>query len=357
MLRSAGISDAGMQQQLAVRRKVTLSSARWTLIARLAGRRALQTVPLILGIAVVSFLLIHFAPGDPILALTGDFPLPEETVQQLREDYGLDLPVHEQLFRYLGNLARGEFGQSFGHRKPVVEVIVSHAPATLLLMISALGLAVALGLPLGVLAAQRQGTLVDNLSSGLGLAGFAVPVFWLGQLLIIAFALQLGWLPASGMESLRSPSSGLGRALDVGAHLLLPMIALSFRYLALVTRVTRTSMQESLAADFITTARAKGLLRRTVVYRHGLRNALIPVVTVVGYEMGFALSGSVLVETVFGWPGVGRLLYDAILSRDTPLILGLFVVLSVTVVAVNFVTDMVYSILDPRVSYGAKARA
>ena len=207
-----------------------------------------------------------------------------------------------------------------------------------------------IGVPLAFLFARGDFPGRRVLSGLVSLPVLLPPLVWL-------FALQLGWLPASGMESLRSPSSGLGRALDVGSHLLLPMIALSFRYLALVTRVTRTSMQESLAADFITTARAKGLLRRTVVYRHGLRNALIPVVTVVGYEMGFALSGSVLVETVFGWPGVGRLLYDAILSRDTPLILGLFVVLSVTVVAVNFVTDMVYSILDPRVSYGAKARA
>jgi peptide/nickel transport system permease protein len=313
--------------------------------------RILQAVPLLLGVVVVNFTLVHLAPGDPITALTGEFPAPPEYVARLRAEFGLDRPLWEQLFRYIVSILQGNLGFSFIRRAPVLDLVVERAGPTALLMLSAMALSVLLGVLLGVVSARRVYSATDNALTVAGLVGYSIPVFWLGQVLIVLFALTLGWLPASGMVSLRTPPEGLARALDIGAHLLLPALCLSTRYIALNTRITRTSMLEVMHTDYIVTAKAKGLPERAILVRHALRNALLPVVTIVGYNLGFALSGSVLVETVFGWPGLGRLLFESIGSRDYPLLLGIFLFLSVVVVVTNLVTDILYAYLDPRIRY------
>jgi peptide/nickel transport system permease protein len=209
----------------------------------------------------------------------------------------------------------------------------------------------AIGILLGVIAARRPYSAGDYAATFVSLAGYSMPVFWLGQIMLIVFALHLAWFPTQGMYSLRAPSQGLGRILDVAHHLVLPALTYSFYHLALIYRLTRVKMQEVMALDFITTARAKGVAESRVVYRHALRNAILPVVTVIGLNFGFMLAGSVLTETVFAWPGMGRLLYEAIGARDYPVLMGLFTVLSVMVICANVLTDVVYALIDPRVVY------
>jgi peptide/nickel transport system permease protein len=216
---------------------------------------------------------------------------------------------------------------------------------------TALALAAVAGVALGVAASRRPGSGLDIAATGVSLTGYSIPDFWLAQLLVLAFAVGLGWLPAQGIRAVREQFTGLAAALDVARHLVLPALALSFRYLALIARLTRASMLEAMSQDFILAARARGLAERVVLIQHGLRNAALPVVTVIGYNFAFVLAGSALVETVFGWPGVGRLLYDAILQRDTPVLLGILLMVSATVVVVNLLVDLVYAVLDPRVRY------
>lgn len=320
-------------------------------LAVYVARRLLQAIPLLVGVVVINFTIIQLAPGDPVTALIGDFPAPEEYVQQVRKEFDLDRSVPEQLLAYLGNLARGNLGFSFANRQPVLRVIAERIPATALLTLTALTFAALVGVALGVLAARRPYSWFDNLTSTVALVGFSLPVFWLAQILIIAFALWLGWLPAQGMESLRESRYGFARALDVGAHLILPALALSVRFLAINSRIARASMLEVLGRDFIATARAKGLPERRVLTRHALPNAMLPIVTIISYNFGFALAGSALVETVFAWPGIGRLLYDSIFARDYPVLMGIFLVVTVSVIIANLVTDVLYAHLDPRVSY------
>jgi peptide/nickel transport system permease protein len=232
-----------------------------------------------------------------------------------------------------------------------MELIADRVPATLLLMGPSLALFIGLGVLLGIVAARRPNSGADLFMTGLSLVGWSVPVFWLGQLLIIGLALKLGLFPTQGMLNLRVPSQGFGRALDVAWHLVLPATALGMRFLALATRMTRASMLQVLRLDFMTTARAKGLPERVVLSRHALPNALLPVITIVGLNVGTMLSGSVLVEVVFGWPGMGRLLYDGVLGRDYPLIIGIILIVSIAVVVVNLITDVVYAMVDPRIRY------
>lgn len=329
---------------------------RWALAAY-ALRRCAQAVILILGLIVFTFLLIRLAPGGPVSALVGNFPAPDSYVREVREEYGLNEPLWRQITLYVWNLLQGDLGYSFANREPVLDLIMARAGNTAMLMLSAMALAVAVGIPLGTVAARRPGSFLDSTVSTVGLAGYGMPVFWLGQLLILGLALRWSVFPPGGMTSLRAPVGGLGYMTTVAVHLALPAFTLSFRYMALYLRVTRASMLDALRADFVLTARAKGLSRLTVSTKHALRNALLPVVTVVGYELGFALSGSVLVETVFSWPGIGRLLYTSITNRDTPVVLGIFLVFSVTVVIVNLLTDLLYAKLDPRVRLGAVGHA
>jgi peptide/nickel transport system permease protein len=320
-------------------------------LRRYAGGRLLQAVPLLLGVVVVNFLLIALAPGDPVATLLGEYPAPPEYVARLRQEFGLDRPIPVRLALYAWNVARGNLGFSFAYRLPVATLVAERLGNTFLLMATAIALAALVGVALGVAAARRPGSLLDAASTGVSLAGYSIPDFWLAQLLVLLFAVALGWLPAQGIRSVREEYTGLAAALDMGRHLILPALALSFRYMALIARLTRASMLEAMSQDFILAARARGLPERLVLVQHGLRNAALPVVTVIGYNLAFVLAGSALVETVFGWPGVGRLLYDAILQRDTPVLLGILLMVSATVVAVNLAVDLLYAVLDPRVRY------
>ncbi len=318
----------------------------WRYILRRLG----MALPLLVGIVTINFTIIQLAPGDPVSVLVGEFPAPPEYVAQLRHDLGLDRPAPERYVRYMASLAHGDLGFSFRNRRPVAEVIFSRLPNTLLLMTSGIILAGVVGVALGVLASLRPYSLLDNVSSVLALVGYSVPVFWLGQVLLVVFAVELGWFPVQGISSIDSPE-GLGHVWDVAWHLALPMAALALRYLAVNTRITRASMLDEFQRDFIVTARAKGISNRQVVLKHALRNALIPVVTVIGFDFGFILTGSVLVETIFAWPGIGRLLFESLTARDYPVILGIFLIGGATAVIANLLTDVAYAALDPRIRY------
>ncbi len=314
-------------------------------------RRALEGVPILLCILVLNFLLIHAAPGDPATYLAGQMQGTEEFQQQLKREFGLDRPLYEQLVVYLGKVLRGDLGYSYRYRQDVMGLVLSRVGNTLLLMGSGFVVATAAGILLGAIASQRAYSYGDHLATFLALAGYSMPVFWLGQLLLITFSLNLGWFPAQGMTSLRLRATGTNALLDLLHHLVLPATTYAVYHLTLVFRLTRGKMQEVLKEDYIITARAKGLEERRVVYKHGLRNALLPVITVLGINFGFMLAGSVLVETVFAWPGMGRLMYEGILSRDYPVLMGVFTIVSVMVIIANIVTDVVYSFVDPRVVY------
>lgn len=313
--------------------------------------RVLQSVPLLFGVVTVAFALIHLAPGDPVLALVGDFPAPEEYVRRVRAEFGLDRPLLDQYVRYLGNFVRGELGYSFVQRRPVLHVIAERAAATALLTGSALVVATLVGVGLGTLSARRPFSWLDGAVSGAALIGFSIPVFWLGQLLILFFAVRFGALPAQGMVSVRLGLTGWDRLIDVAAHLVLPASALALRPVAMTTRLTRASLLEVLGREFIRTAQAQGAGPHRVLWRHALPNALLPVVTLVGYNLGFLLAGSALIETVFGWPGIGRLMYDSVFTRDYPVLLGVFVTVALSVVAANLLTDLLYGYLDPRIQH------
>jgi ABC-type dipeptide/oligopeptide/nickel transport system permease component len=310
--------------------------------------------PLVLAIVVTTFLIVHIVPGDPVQALVGDFPTPPGYIEQVRRDFGLDQPLSTQLWLYLVNLAHGNLGFSFSNRQPVLDLVFDRARFTLLIMIPALSFAAILGVTMALAAAPRAGGLFDSGITGLSVVGFSIPIFWLGQLLVIMFAIQLGWLPAQGMISARESYTGWPWARDVLWHMVLPVFSVTIFYVAIVARVARASVLEALSQDFVLTARAKGLGRRAVLWRHVLPNAMIPVVTVIGYNFGHSLTGAILVETVFAWPGLGNLFITSIGNRDYPVLLGIFLVTAIAVVIANLITDILYAALDPRVrsSYG-----
>lgn len=314
-------------------------------------RRVLASVPLLLAIISVNFGLIRLAPGDPVYMIIGEAAQYDDRfVQEVRARFGLDRPVYEQYLSYVSRVAQGDLGVSFYFdQQPVLEVILSRLPQTLILLALGYGMAVVVGVWLGSRAARRPYSMTDNAASVVGLLGYSIPSFWLGMLLILVFSVQFGWFPVGGMMDVRTPATGFGMIVDRARHLVLPAIALGAFHLALITRLTRGSMLEVLQLDFITTARAKGLLERDVYRRHALRNALLPVVTAAGYTVGFLLAGSVLVETVFAYPGMGRLLYQALIARDFPLMLGVLIVVSVAVILANLVTDLIYGKIDPRI--------
>jgi len=318
---------------------------------RYIARRLLAGVPLIVGVLAIAFGLIHLAPGDPIQALAGDGG-DAAYYAAMRARYGLDRPVPEQFGRYALAILRGDLGYSFSYGQPVSRVILDRLPATLLLTGTALVLATALGLGLGVLTALRPHGALDHTVAVVTLTAYAMPVFWLGQLLVLLFAVRLGLLPVQGMISVREGYTGGRHLLDVARHLALPALTLALPQVALNARLMRTSLREALAEEYIATARAKGLAERAVIWRHALRNALLPVVTALGGHLGVLLTGAALTETVFAWPGLGRLLLDAALKRDYPLLMAIFLLVSVVVVAANLLTDILYTALDPRVRLG-----
>lgn len=329
------------------------------LLAHSGGRlllsRALQSLFLILILVVVNFLLIHLAPGDPAQFLAGQSG-DEKYYEFIRAKFGLDRPLGTQLWIYLSSVLRGDLGYSLGYQQPVINVIFERLPATLLLMLSAVALSSVAGVALGVEAARREGSFADRAINALALVGYSVPSFSVGHVLLIVFALHLGLFPAQNMSSASQEPGGVAHVLDVLEHLILPAATLTVVYLAQMMRLTRTAMLNVLGENFITTARAKGLAERRVLYGHALRNALLPVVTVVGNDFGMLLSGAVFVETVFAWPGLGRLMIDALAMRDYPVLLGLFLLISVGVAAANFITDLTYAALDPRISFGRPRR-
>jgi peptide/nickel transport system permease protein len=310
--------------------------------------RVLQLVPVTLVVIVLNFLLVHMAPGDVSIVLAGDSADPAY-LATIRERYGLDRPFIEQLWRYLVQVGSGDLGVSFRSREPVFAEIMSRVPATLLLVGTSLVISVVLGTLIGAWIARRPGSALDSGVSALAVALFSMPVFWLGLMLVLLFAVQFQVLPAMGMSSVDGPRDGFGRMLDVAQHMVLPVLSLTTVSLGQYIRLSRSAVVEVLGESYITTVRAIGFPERTVLMHYALRNALLPVVTVLGLQLGLVLTGAVLTETVFSWPGLGRLIYDAILARDTPVIMGAFIVMSVTVAAASLVTDLVYAALDPRV--------
>ena len=304
---------------------------------------------IVLCILVLNFLIIHMTPGDPLQATLGDFPVPPGYADQIRVEFGLDKPIGTQLALYLLNLGHGNLGFSFANRMPVLDLVLARLGPTLLLMLPALFLAAVLGVVLGVTAAPRAGSLEDSALTAVSLFGYSVPIFWLGQVLVIVFAIQLGWLPAQGMSDMREELHGVDKGLDVLRHLVLPAFSVMIFYVAIVARVPRASVAEALHHDYVLTAKAKGLSRRTILWRHVLPNTMIPVVTVIGFNFGQSLTGAILVETVFAWPGLGNLFITSITNRDYPVLQGIFLLTSVAVVVVNIATDLLYAALDPRV--------
>jgi len=300
---------------------------------------------------VLNFLLITLAPGDPVTALIGEYPAPQEYVDRVRAEFGLDDSIPVRLMRYLGNVAQGNLGYSFANRLPVLDLVFERIARTLTLMILTVVVATLLGIALGILAARYPHSWVDTIASGIALIGYAVPVFWLGQIMILLFAVNLGWFPASGFRNIRYDYQGVAAIWDLARHMVLPLVTLSFRYIAITTRLTRASLLEVLNSDHVLAARARGLSEKTVLLQHALRTAALPIITVIGYNFAFIMAGSALVETVFAWPGVGRLMYDSIFTRDYPVLLGILLVVSITVIIVNLVTDLAYAYLDPRVRY------
>lgn len=317
-------------------------------------RRFFATIPLLVAVIVVNFAVIHLAPGDPIQALIGDYPAPPEYVAKLKHELGLDRSLPAQLGTYLEKVAQGDLGYSFANRRPVKDLILERVKNTLLLVGTALILSSLIGIVMGVSAARNRGSWVDRITSLLSMVGFAVPVFWLAQILIVAFAVHFRWLPSNGIESTRDDFTGWEHIRDVAAHMVLPVIALGMRYMVTTARLTRASVLDVLSSEFIVTAKAKGVSPTRVLYTHALPNALLPVATSIGHNFGYVLAGSALVETVFGWPGIGRLLYDSMSTRDTPVILGIFMVGAVVAVVANLATDIAYGILDPRIRRGRK---
>lgn len=320
-------------------------------LSRYMIRRVLQALPLLLGALVVNFMLIHLAPGDPIYLLAGDAG-DERYYAEMRAHFGLDQPIPNQLALYLVNAAQGEFGYSYAYNQPVFKVIFARVLPTLILILPSFLLSTGAAIALGTLAARRAHSATDYTISVATLIGYGMPAFWLGQLLVLVFAVWLRWLPVQGMVNLRQGYAGVAYWLDVGHHLILPMLTLGLLHLALVTRLTRTGLREQMTEDYVRTAFAKGMRESRVLTNHALRNALLPVVTAIGNHIPTLFTGAVLVEIIFAWPGIGRLLYDSTLNRDYPLLMGIFIFVAAGVILANLFTDIAYTILDPRVRLG-----
>ncbi|MDB5732239.1 MAG: transporter permease [Variovorax sp.] len=313
-------------------------------------RRLLLGIATLLLIAVMNFLLVRAAPGDPATVMAGETGAADEAfVQQLRERFDLDKPLPRQLATYLGNLAKGDLGMSYRQEQPVIDLIAGRLPATLLLTGSAFVLSLLLGVGLGVLASTRVGTWKDGAISVFATLFYATPLYWLAVIAVLVFAVWLPWFPAFGFQTVGGGQQGFGRALDIAHHMVLPTLVLAMFYMAVYARMTRASMLEVADQDFVKAARAKGLAPSRVLRAHVLRNALLPVVTLAGLQAGAMVGGAVLIETVFAWPGIGRLLFDALAQRDYSLLLGTFLVTAALAIAVNVVTDVVYTVVDPRI--------
>ena len=315
---------------------------------RYVARRLALGIPTILIIVVLNFSLLHLAPGDAADVLAGEAgaATPEYMVQ-LRRNFGLDQPVYVQLGVYLKHMATFDLGYSFRHGMSVTNLILSRLGPTLLLMLTVFVISVGTGIALGAIAARNLNRWSDNMLSMLAVLAYATPVFWAGLMLIVLFSIKLGWFPTSGIEQIGAFYDGWARVADVAHHLVLPALTLSLFYIALYTRLMRASVLDQYAMDYVITARAKGLTERQIARRHVLRNAALPVLTMAGVQFGGLLGGAVVVETVFGWPGLGLLAYESLFARDINLLLGIFFISACLVVVVNLLVDLSYSLLDP----------
>jgi ABC-type dipeptide/oligopeptide/nickel transport system permease component len=320
-------------------------------------RRLFSLIFILLGVSIIVFMLVHLAPGDPVRLMLGEEATPED-VARLNRLYGFDQPLPVQYFRWLGNALQGDLGDSIRQRLPVTQLIWERMGATIELALASLLLAILVGIPLGVLAAVRRNSWIDFGSMIAALVGVSAPNFWVGLILLSGVALHVGWLPLFG----RGPSfvdgvvalftqATLGPLWDSIRYLILPAFALGTSIMALITRLTRSSLLEVLGRDYVRTARAKGVIGFWVVYRHALRNALLPVITIIGVQFGALLGGAIVIEVVFAWPGVGRLIVNAISQRDFPVVQGSVLMLAVIFALVNLIVDLSYSLLNPRIRY------
>jgi peptide/nickel transport system permease protein len=315
-------------------------------VRRYLARRLLLLVPVLVGVSIVVFMILHLAPGDPAEIMLGA-QVTQEDLARLRADLGLNEPLPIQYIRWITHVMRGDLGRSLWMKRPVLPEVLERFKATLILTGTALLISTLCGVGLGVVSATRRNSLLDRLSAVASLFGASMPVFWLGIVLMVLFALWLRWLPASGMYA---PYGG-GDLRDLLAHLVLPALTLAAASMTIIARLTRSTLLEILGQDYIRTARAKGVVERGVVLRHGLKNALIPIVTVVGVQAGYLLGGAVFTETVFAWPGVGTLMVQGILARDFPLVQGCVLLVAFTFVLINLFVDLLYAWLDPRIRY------
>ena len=297
-------------------------------------KRLIMLIPVLIGVTLLVFLILQLAPGDPAKVILGEQATPEQ-IQELRDSLGLNDPVLVQYANYIIKLVQGDMGESYKTRGPVADEVFNRFPNTIKLTACAMLLAVVVAVPLGVVAAVKQNTLFDSISMVIALIGVSMPIFWLGLLLILLFSLKLGWFPSSGSEGIKS--------------IVLPAVALGFNHMASIARTTRSSMLETIRQDYIRTVRAKGVAYGVVIRKHALKNALIPTITVIGLQIGYMLGGSVLTETVFAWPGVGRLMVDSINGRDIPMVMGCIILVCATFSVVNLIVDILYGMVDPRI--------
>ena len=332
---------------------------RWYIIKRLA-----MLVPVVLGVSIIAFSLIHLAPGDPARTMLGERAT-QEQLNEIREKYGLDEPLYVQYGIWLNGVLHGDLGRSITSHEEVGKEIADRLPNTIELAIGAMIFAIIIGVFAGIISATKQYSITDYTCMGIALFGISMPVFWLGIMLMMIFGVFLGWLPIGGRIDLLIPfqrvtgfmifdsiiTGNLPALISVLRHLTLPAIALGTIPMAMIARVTRSSMLEVLRQDFIRTERAKGLSERMVIYKHAVRNAMVPVVTVIGLNVGLLLAGAILTETVFSWPGVGRLVVNAVYERDYPLVVGCILVFAIIFVIVNLITDILYTYIDPRIHY------
>jgi len=328
-------------------------------------RRLLSLIPTLFGVSIIVFLFLRMIPGDPALALAGEHAT-DANVERIREEFGLNKPLPEQYITYMGKVLRGDLGRSILSRRPITDEIRVRFPATLELSLCALIVALVVGLPAGIISATKRNSRIDNIAMVGSLLGISMPIFWLGLMLNWFFAVRLGWLPSvtrldSSIDLQRitnliivdSILTGNAEALLNGIkHLILPAVALGTIPMAIIARMTRSAMLEVLEQDYVRTARAKGLAERVVTFKHALKNAMLPVITVLGLQVGVLLSGAVLTETIFAWPGIGRWLYLSILSRDYPIVQGMALFITSLFLVVNLLVDLSYALVDPRIRYG-----
>lgn len=306
---------------------------------------------LVLVVVVINFTIINLAPGDPTYILIGQTPVDKEYLDQVRKEYGLDKPLLERLFTYISKILQGDFGISYRSQRPVIYLIAQALPNTVALMGLGLALGTAFGILLGVIGSTTRHKKVDSLVTIGSLLGFSIPIYWLGQVLIFIFAVNFGILPASGTGGIGLAANDPRRILELLRYSILPVASVTIWNTALITQMTRTSMRENFGKEFVFAARARGIQERVIVFRHVLRNALIPITSLVSYQAGYLFVGAIVTETIFSWPGMGSLLIEAAFARDYPLLMGILLVVTVGIAVITLITDLIYGLLDPRIQY------